>query len=244
MVTRIGILCFLLSVAVAGSGCRSLDLGRVYAGIEPPTATPRPAFTPRPADTPWPTYTPSPIPTPVTMGMPGLISATANVRLGPGTSYPIIAKLNKETKVNVRGRDANNQWLALVPPPNGWVLAALVTLNGDANALPVLEAPPTLVPTPTVAPSLTPQPTATPQTYVDFRADATLIPAGGCTTLRWDVEGVLGVYLDGRGQPGHGALHVCTHTARTFVLHIVPRTGAAFNRSVTVAVFNVPTPAP
>lgn len=204
------------------------------------TPTLRPTFTPRPTNTPWPTFTPSPIPTPQGI-VSGVTTTTVNVRLGPGTVYPVVSRLTKGAAVSARGRDASGRWVWLVPPPTGWLLVEWVKWEGDVQSLPVVEAPPTPIPTPTLAPTATLAPTPTPRMYVDFRADATLIPAGSCTTLRWDVEGVNAVYLDGRGQPGHGSLEVCTHTTRTFVLHIVPREGPAFNRSVTIAVYAAPT---
>lgn len=204
------------------------------------TATTRPPFTPRPSDTPWPTFTPVPTVVPVTPGvLTGVISTTVNLRLGPGTNYPIVTKLNKGTKISVRGRDAANRWLVLIPPPSGWVMRDYVTLNGEVNNLPVVDAPPTPVPTLTFAPSPTPQPTATPPMYVDFRADSPWVIAGQCTTLRWDVEGVRAVYLNGRGQPGHGSVEVCPTQTQTFVLHVVLNSGY-LDRAITVVVLPAP----
>jgi len=255
----------------ATTGCTSF-IARVRAELPAPaTATPLPMFTARPTNTRWPTATPSPTPTP---GMPGAIggvtTATVNLRLGPGTTYAIVTRVPTGTTVYARGRDIAGAWAWVAVPEapgtvnptargaggapgatrspraQGWLNASFVAWQRELTDLPVIDAPPPPLPTATVAPTRPPPPTATPRMYVDFRADTTTIPAGGCTTLRWDVEGVTGVYLDGRGQPGHGALEVCTHTTRTFVLHVVPRDGAAFNRSVTVAVMAsaAPTPAP
>ena len=219
-------------------GCSALGLGSPQPIQIRATATPttRPPFTPRPSDTPWPTFTPVPTVVPVTPGvLTGVISSTVNVRIGPGTNYPAVTKLNKGTKINVRGRDVENRWLALIPPPSGWVMRDYVTLNGEASGLPVVDAPPTPVPTQTIAPSPAPQPTATPSMYVDFRADAPWVIAGQCTTLRWDVEGVRGVYFNGQGQPGHGSQDVCPAQTQTFVLHVVMNSGY-LDRAITVAV--------
>jgi len=237
----------LLRVGVALSflslfGCNALGLSgpspiRILATV---TATERPPFTPRPTDTPWPTFTPIPTVAPVTPGvLTGEITATVNVRLGPGTNYPILGKLNKGTKVNVRGRDGEGLWLFLVPPPSGWVYGDFVSLAGDASGLPVIEAPPTPVPTPTFAPTSTPQSTATPPMYVDFRADSPWVITGQCTTLRWDVEGVRGVYFDGQGQPGHSSQDVCPGQTQTFVLHVVLNSGY-LDRAITVVVVAAP----
>ncbi|HFD39798.1 MAG TPA: hypothetical protein ENJ31_08165, partial [Anaerolineae bacterium] len=53
-------------------------------------------------------------------------------------------------------------------------------------------SPPPPTPTPTTPPSA-------PAPVVSFRADATTLSAGSCTRLRWDVENVREVYLDGQG---------------------------------------------
>lgn len=232
----IGWVCFSLL------GCSALGLGspqpiQIRATA---TATTRPPFTPRPSDTPWPTFTLVPTVVPVTPGvLTGVISSTVNVRIGPGTNYPAITKLNKGTKVSVRGRDGENRWLVLIPPPSGWVMREYVTLSGDTSGLPVVDAPPTPVPTQTVAPSPTPQPSATPPMYVDFRADSPWVIAGQCTTLRWDVEGVRGVYYNGQGQPGHSSVEVCPAQTQTFVLHVVMNSGY-LDRAITVAVLPAP----
>lgn len=239
---KLGLLCgavlslvFLLGCSVLGFG--SPESGQIRATT---SATTRPPFTPRPSDTPWPTFTPPPTVIPITPGMlSGVISSTVNVRLGPGADYPVITKLNKGTHISVRGRDVESHWFILVPPPNGWVNGTFVTISGETGSLPVVDAPPTLVPTPTVVPSPTPPPTATPPMYIDFRADAPWVNAGQCTTLRWDVEGVRGVYLNGQGQPGHGSQDICLNETRTFVLHVLLNSGY-LDRAITVAVLPIP----
>ena len=218
------------------SGCSVLGLGSHGSPVLRATETPTllPPFTPRPTDTPWPTVVP------VTPGvLSGVISSTVNVRRGPGTEYPIVTQLSKGTRVNVRGQDNANQWLFLVPPPNGWVNGSFVSVTGDASSLPVIDAPPPPVPTPTFAPSPTPMPTATPPMYVDFRADAPWVMAGECTTLRWDVEGVRAVYMNGQGQPGHSSQDVCPSETRTYVLHAALNSGY-LDRAITIAVLPVP----
>jgi uncharacterized protein YraI len=83
-----------------------------------------------------------------------------NVRTGPGTNYPVIAQYLPGQEAPVTGRKADNSWwqvkLALANQPDilGWVAGQLVTLSGDDEAIPVVEAPPQTppVPTPTPAP--------------------------------------------------------------------------------------------
>ncbi len=221
----------------SGTACSSFGLTSLQPGsLATASPTVRATFTPRPTETPWPTFTRSPTIVPITPGVvSGVISATVNVRIGPGTNYPAVTKLNKGTRVSVRGRDLESRWFVLVPPPNGWLNRDFVSLSADASALPVINAPPTLVPTPTIAPSPTNMPTPTPPMYVDFRADAPWVATGQCTSLRWDVEGVRGVYLDGQGQPGHGSQDVCPGGTRTFVLHVVLNSGY-MDRAITVNV--------
>jgi hypothetical protein len=85
--------------------------------------------------------------------------------------------------------------------------------------------------------TLTPPPTATPAaTSIDFRADRTTLNVGQCTTLRWDVEHVREVYLDGEGVAGHASRQVCPSDTRTYVLHVVLSDGAATEREVTIIV--------
>jgi uncharacterized protein YraI len=229
----------LVALVSAMSACNSLGLSSLETSsraIASPTV--RATFTPRPSDTPWPTFTPSPTIVPVTPGVvSGVISATVNLRLGPGTSYPVIRKLNKGTRVGVRGRDFESRWFVLVPPPNGWVNGDFVAFSTDPGSLPIIESPPTPIPTPTVAPSATNMPTATPPMYVDFRADAPWVAAGQCTILRWDVEGVRSVYFNGQGQPGHGSQEVCPTQAQTFVLHVVLLSGY-LDRAITINVIS------
>ncbi len=70
---------------------------------------------------------------------------------------------------------------------------------------------------------------------IDFRADRTQLNAGECTTLRWDVENVREVYLDGQGVVGHSAQKVCPKASRTYELHVV-LFGGTTERKVTIQV--------
>lgn len=68
---------------------------------------------------------------------------------------------------------------------------------------------------------------------ISFRADRTQLNAGECTTLRWDVEHVKEVYLDGKGVVGHSSRKVCPKWTHTHVLHVVYHGGTA-ERKVTI----------
>ena len=110
------------------------------------------------------------------------------------------------------------------PPP---LPTATRTLPPPPTATRTLLPPPpptatrTLLPPPTATPP-PPPPTEPPQpTNPNFRADATVIDAGNCTTLRWDVEGIKGVYLNGEGQSGHGSMRVCPGQTTRYTLRVI-----------------------
>ncbi len=112
---------------------------------------------------------------------------------------------------------------------------------------------PTITPSPTVRPTDTPTlpPTATPvpvpsftPTFVPFSVSFSAMPeridSGGCATLRWDVEGVRAVYLDGAPVTGHEERQVCPRRKTTYTLQMDLPDGSRETRRVTVDVF-VPT---
>ena len=75
------------------------------------------------------------------------------------------------------------------------------------------------------------------QEGIDFRSDAPYVNAGNCTTLRWDVEGVQAVYLDGQGVTGHGSQDVCLCQPQTFTLHVVKADGTPVDDQVFIDVY-------
>lgn len=84
------------------------------------------------------------------------------------------------------------------------------------TASPTSTATPTSTPTP--SPTLTPTPTETPEPIVEFWADETTIVAGGSTFLRWRVENVQAIYLDGApvtGPDGQRAVNPASTTTYT-----------------------------
>ena len=91
----------------------------------------------------------------------------------------------------------------------------------------------TATPTATRKPS-PPPPTGTP--YIHFWADTTTLHAGECTRLRWDVENVREVYLDGDGVTGHGKKKVCPTVTTTYTLEVVHLNGVVTQYAVTITV--------
>ncbi len=97
-------------------------------------------------------------------------SDNLNVRLGPGTDFPIAGQLSAGSQVALVGRNAAGDWLVVccIDGTPGWVAARLVRTDADVQALPVglpptrVPIPPTATPEPTQAATVTPVPLATP----------------------------------------------------------------------------------
>ncbi len=73
-------------------------------------------------------------------GITGSTRNPINFRNGPGTNFGIIRGLEGGVAFTATGRLANNAWIrVVVNGQEGWLFTSLVTLNGDVNALPVVE---------------------------------------------------------------------------------------------------------
>ncbi len=68
--------------------------------------------------------------------------STVNVRNGPGTEYDIIGQLNSGNEVPITGRSNNeSDWLRInFEDKEGWLAYFTVTIVGDVNDLPIVEA--------------------------------------------------------------------------------------------------------
>ncbi|MEZ4767852.1 MAG: SH3 domain-containing protein [Caldilineales bacterium] len=114
-----------------------------------------------PTATPNATATPTVQPTPFVK----VESDSLNVRLGPGTDYPVLGQVLLGQRLTLVGRNDAGDWLVVccVDGQAGWVTARLVSTTADVGLLPVGLAP-TRVPTATALPTATPTPTppATP----------------------------------------------------------------------------------
>lgn len=72
-----------------------------------------------------------------------------NVRSGPSTDYRVVGSLARGETVTANGRNADGSWLRIQVPDSdalGWVFAQLVTTDGDASTLSVVDASATEVP--------------------------------------------------------------------------------------------------
>ncbi len=100
-------------------------------------------------------------------------------------------------------------------------------LIGQKATIVIVVQPPS-TPTPTPSPTLPP-----PQ--ISFRADRKTLTAGECTTLRWDVEYVREVYLNGLGVIGHDKKKVCPEKTTSYDLHVFTYEGLVKKR-ITISV--------
>jgi outer membrane protein assembly factor BamD (BamD/ComL family)/uncharacterized protein YraI len=114
-----------------------------------------------------PTATPLPTPMVEAAPTPFVLVETdnLNVRLGPGTDYPIAGQLSAGSPLALLGRNEAGDWLVVccIDKKPGWVAARLVSTTADIMALPVGLAPTraaTATPTALVQPSATPTPSS------------------------------------------------------------------------------------
>jgi uncharacterized protein YraI len=103
-----------------------------------PTAAPTATLLP----TPLPTSTPTAAPVKVNLRVTGEL---VNCRSGPGIVYDLINELSAGQSVRVAGRDDASTWWYVHDPgnPNGfcWVSANVTQIEGEAEKLPVVQAP-------------------------------------------------------------------------------------------------------
>lgn len=148
------------------------------------TETAAPVATKAPAATAVPAATAQTLrPTPAADGRPtaqvAMTGSRLNVRSGPGTTFPVIAKALPREVFVALGRNRDSSWLQLEVPDveggTGWVAANFVVVSDAITSLPVVaevnESAPPVAPAAAPAPA-TPQPTAAAP-----NADATTQPA-------------------------------------------------------------------
>jgi hypothetical protein len=71
---------------------------------------------------------------------------------------------------------------------------------------------------------------------INFSADDTTLDQGECTTLRWDVQGVQAVYLNGNGVAGVSSTQVCPTEDTIYTLVAVKSDGSQDSRQVRIEV--------
>lgn len=139
------------------------DLGSQQTQVLPATmdlpSTPENTNTPTSTATDEPSSTPTPA-TPVAQALRGVI-----VRLGPASSYPVLANIPSQTELVITGISEDGNWLQVLLPDGqtGWVadVTASISTFGDLQSVSVALAP-TDTPTYTVTPSPADTATSTP----------------------------------------------------------------------------------
>lgn len=113
------------------------------AGSAPSTPPPSAEATTAPSAVSTPTATPPPWPVAAPLAAVArarVITDNLNVRTGPSTTAPAIGLLQPGDDIEVAGRSADSQWLAI--PEVGWTAyrAEWMQLSGDLKTLPAIEA--------------------------------------------------------------------------------------------------------
>jgi RNA polymerase sigma-70 factor (ECF subfamily) len=157
------------------------------------------------------TATPSPRPTrPV-------LTSTGTATAIPQTPTPVPTSTARPTRTPTE-----------IPPTSTPIPTRTPTPIPTRTSTPV----PTRTPTPTPSPTLT----STPIPFVEFTADANMVPAGTCTTIRWKTAHVQAVYFDGVGVSGEGSHQTCPCTAETHTLDVTLPDGSHDMREITIHV--------
>ena len=73
---------------------------------------------------------------------------------------------------------------------------------------------------------------------IHFAADSESIHKGECTWLRWEVENVREVYLDGEGVVGRGEREVCPTESTTYELEVILADGTSTLETIEVSVIS------
>ena len=192
-----------------------------------PTAVPATQSPELPTASPEPSEASSSTPATRLSGYVDRPAGSLDLRSGPDMAYAPITGVQNGATLEIVGRTATGDWLLvrMGDGVGGWLPTLFVRTASSLVAVPVIAAAPRPTrarPSPTLArtprpPAPTPRPGPNPR----FRTDKASIRGGDCATLRWDVEKVRAVYLDGNPQGGHGLIIVCPPASRTFVLTIV-----------------------
>ena len=90
---------------------------------------------------------------------------------------------------------------------------------------------------PATDPTVIPVAAPTDQTSgLIFTTDRESINAGECATLRWDVTGINGVWLNDQGVPGQSSQQVCPIQTQAYKLRVLKRDGTTEERTITIQV--------
>lgn len=245
----------------------------VPAVLETPTATltaTEPLTTTTSTPTTPPPATPIATPTKTLPSTAGTVNRDANLRSGPGTTYPTAGNARKGALVTVVGISADGGWYKL--ETGVWI--AIFLVDGFTGSVPTVTAPPqptptliitaTAVPAPVVEATTTSTPlmesTAMPTAtsaaevtsslpIIEFQANPLQIKQCECAQISWRAEGVQAVYYQGQGQAGVTSRQECPMATTTYTLQVFKTDGSEEVKQVTVevapdATCTPPTPTP
>ena len=182
------------------------------------------------------------------------------IREGPGRTFPPRGELMQgevvfPTNSPLQLREQNDllSWVPVTlknDPRIGWIANEYLSCRIPIGVLPAasqIPATPTATPSPTPTP--TPQPTATPQPTPQPTVSVApqIINANDCAMLKWSIQGVKEVYLNGEGVAGESERQICPTQAGeiVFIWRIVGLDGGTTEKSVTLRVngpLSQPTP--
>jgi hypothetical protein len=73
--------------------------------------------------------------------LPGFVTEPVNVRIQPSLNSPVLSSLNANAEITANGRLDDGSWLRInLSDQNGWIRSDLVTLSGDPEWLPAVNA--------------------------------------------------------------------------------------------------------
>lgn len=163
-----------IGATLAASGSQSLPA---------PVATSLP---PEILPTPTVTLTPLPLATPTPQGVWLTINQNSNCRVGPATYHKLVTTLKIGDKVEVVGRDPNNEYFYVRVPNSAsgfcWVWRQYTSVQGDIGILPVFTPQPT--------PTMTMTPTPAPEFLLSYNSFTT---CGGEYALRLFIRNTGGI---------------------------------------------------
>ncbi|WP_420641131.1 glycosyl hydrolase family 18 protein [Candidatus Leptofilum sp.] len=138
-----------------------------------------------------------------------VVNVNANVRLGPGLSYGLIAGgLSQGTRVDVIGRNSNASWFQITMPTDGtkgWIFGTLLDLNSnlDVSSLEIVEVdPPTVSDGGGTSPAAPPPPPVTNATF-ELGGQSAGMPIGAMQS-----SGMTWIKRQHKWSPGNSATDV------------------------------------
>lgn len=170
--------------------------------------------------------------------------ASARIRIGGAMPSPTVAEAPPADTPAATPTATSSVPAPSLPTPRSTLPAPSATPTGTPPPTETHTPTPTPTATPTATPTSTdtPTPTATltpsppPPPQISFRVDNESLVAGQCTALRWDVDNVREVYIEGIGVPGHGSQDICPGESATYTMRVVLLAGGEETRTVSVTV--------